>query len=549
MIIRLSALCALLSVLFFGLAWAAEPEIRTEAFRAHLDFLADDLLEGRGTGQRGYDLAARYVAATLQSYGLEFGGLDGGFFQPVPLRVITPDHDRSSLTLKGGKGQIDFVAKRDYLVSSPALIEDMSVTAPLVFIGHGITAPERKYDDYKRVDARGKIVVVLSGAPASFPAAIRAHHSSSLEKGRNAAAHGAAGMISIRTPRDEGQDPWQRALRHANDPSMRALGFDGNPMDVPPEIRVSSQLSQEGAERLFAAGGRDYKKIREDVKLERLKSFDLPLEATIRTVGKHSRIDSPNVAAILRGSDPRLKDEYLVYTAHLDHLGIATPVDGDAIYNGAFDNASGSAALLELARAFSALEKPPRRSVMFLFVTAEEKGLLGSKYFAAYPTVPIDRIVANLNLDMLLVLYPFREVIALGADHSSLGQAAARAAARLGLQMGPDPFPEEVFFVRSDQYSFIRQGVPALAIEPGLQSEVGMDVKKMVTEWMRRIYHTPKDDLSQNIDFEAGARLTQFYFLIGLEVANADQRPGWNPGDFFGEKFGKTRQSPAPAAR
>lgn len=538
------ALCALLSALC-TLAWAADPQIRTEAFRAHVNFLADDLLEGRGTGQRGYDLAAKYVATTLQSYGLEPGGAAGSFFQPVALRVITPNRESSSITIRRGAEPIDFQTERDYLVGAPVVSEEETVTAPLVFVGHGVTASEREYDDYRKVDARGKIVIILSGAPASFPAAIRAHHSSSLEKAWNAAAHGAVGMITIRTPRDEGSDPWKRTVRQAGNSSMRALGADGWPIEVATEIRVSAQLSQEGAERLFAAAGRDYKQIREDVKPERLKSFELPLEATIHAVGKHSRIESPNVVGILRGSDPRLRNEYVVYTAHLDHLGIATPVDDDAIYNGAFDNASGSAALLELARAFSSLETPPRRSVMFLFLTAEEKGLLGSKYFAAYPTVPLDRIVANLNLDMLLVLYPLREVIALGADHSSLGQTAARAAARLGLQLGPDPFPEEVYFVRSDQYSFIRRGIPALAVGPGLQSEVGRDIKKMVSEWMRRVYHSPKDDLSQSIDFDAGAKLAQFYLLVGLEVANADQPPRWNAGDFFGERFGKARVAAA----
>jgi hypothetical protein len=543
---RVTAFCLLLSA--FWLAWAAEePRVRPDAIRAHVAFLADDLLEGRGTGQRGYDLAAKYVATVLQSYGLEPGGVNSTFFQPVALRVITPEPARSLLLVSRRGERLDLVAERDYLVSPPVLSEEARVTAPLVFVAQGITAPERGYDDYRKIDARGKIVIVLSGAPASFPSPLRAHHSSTVEKARNAAAHGAVGMLSIRIPADESRDPWKRTVRNAGNPSMRALGRDGVPLDVPAELRASAQLSQEGAERLFAAAGRDYKKIRGDVKPERLKSFDLPLEATIHATGKHARIDSPNVAAILRGSDPRLQHEYLIYTAHLDHLGIGTPVDNDAIYNGAFDNASGSGSLLELARAFSALATPPRRSVMFLFVTAEEKGLLGSKYFATDPTVPIDRIVANLNLDMPLVLYPLREVIVLGAEHSSLGEVAAQAAQRMGLQMGPDPFPDQVFFVRSDQYSFIRRGVPALAVGPGLQSEVGMDVKKMVSEWMRTTYHSPKDDLSQRIDYEAGARLAQFYFLVGLNVANAEQRPTWNRGDFFGETFGKTRPSAAPA--
>jgi Zn-dependent M28 family amino/carboxypeptidase len=258
-------------------------------------------------------------------------------------------------------------------------------------------------------------------------------------------------------------------------------------------------------------------------------------------------MESPNVAGLLRGSDPRIRDEVVVFTAHLDHLGIGEPVNGDSIYNGALDNASGSAALLEVARAFARLPKPPRRSVLFLAVTAEEKGLLGSDYFAEYPTVPSERIVANLNLDVLAMLYPLRQVVPMGAEHSTLEATVKRAASQMGIELGPDPFPEEVFFVRSDQYSFVRRGVPSLFLFWGFKSDSGVDAAARFREWGRTRYHTPQDDLSQPMDLEAGARHAQINFLVGLDVANADGRPAWKPGDFFGRTFGRGRPSAAQA--
>jgi Zn-dependent M28 family amino/carboxypeptidase len=231
----------------------------------------------------------------------------------------------------------------------------------------------------------------------------------------------------------------------------------------------------------------------------------------------------------------------VVFSAHLDHLGVGEPVRGDSIYNGALDNASGSAGLLEVARAFTRLPKPPRRSVLFLAVTAEEMGLLGSDYYAEYPTVPRDRIVANLNLDLLAILYPLRSLVAIGAEHSSLGSTAQRGASRSGIRLMPDPFPEEVFFVRSDQYSFVRRGVPSLFLSMGFETDSGIDAPGRFREWFRTRYHTPQDDLTQPMNLEAGASHAQMNFLVGLEVANAEQTPTWNPGDFFGRTFGSNQ--------
>jgi Zn-dependent M28 family amino/carboxypeptidase len=258
-------------------------------------------------------------------------------------------------------------------------------------------------------------------------------------------------------------------------------------------------------------------------------------------VSVHDRLESPNVAGLLHGSDPRLRDEVVVYTAHLDHLGIGEPVQGDSIYNGALDNASGSAAMLEVARAFTSLAKPPRRSVLFLAVTGEEEGLLGSDYFAEHPTVPMERIVANVNLDGLAILYPFREMVAFGAEHSTLDSTVARVARRMGVTIAPDPFPQEVFFVRSDQYSFVRRGVPSLFPFLGMRSDSGVDAPARFKEWLATRYHTPQDDLGQPMDLESGARNAQLEFLVGLEIANSDERPAWKKGDFFERTFGRKR--------
>jgi len=280
--------------------------------------------------------------------------------------------------------------------------------------------------------------------------------------------------------------------------------------------------------------------IREDARAGRRPKIDLKGELTISASFDGETVSSPNVIGVLPGSDPQRKNEYLVYTAHLDHVGVAEPVNGDAIYNGAFDNASGVAGLLEIARAFAALSERPKRSILFLAVTAEEAGLLGSDYFANQPTVPLEGIVANLNIDGINVLYPPADTVALGVDNSTLGDHARAAAKFVGLELSPDPWPQENFFIRSDQYSFVRVGVPALFSMPGQKStDPAVDAKKALDDWLATHYHTPSDDMAQPFHYEGGARLAGFHFLTGLSVANAAERPAWKRGDFFGEMFGR----------
>jgi Zn-dependent M28 family amino/carboxypeptidase len=274
----------------------------------------------------------------------------------------------------------------------------------------------------------------------------------------------------------------------------------------------------------------------------RAQGFDLPARMRAWSRTMHGRVESPNVVGLLRGSDPGLRDEVVVLTAHLDHLGIGVPMKGDSIHNGAYDNATGCGALIEIARAMAALPDRPRRSFLFVAVSGEEKGLQGSDYFARFPTVPAERIVADINMDMFLMLEPMPDVVVFGGEHSSLGEVAARAARSVGLRTVPDPAPEEVVFIRSDQFNFVRQGIPAVfPVLSGANTVAPGDSLSPVQRWRRTIYHTPLDDMTQTMDMESGARFMRMQFLLALEVANATARPTWNRGDFFGDTFAKGR--------
>lgn len=505
--------------------------IRPQAIRAHMGFLADDLLEGRRTGTRGYDLAAKYVAAQFEMLGLEPAGTGGGYLQPVPLAQITSDEPACSLAFLRDGRTTELRFGSDYFNS----LQEGAATAPVVFVGFGVTAPELGYDDYAGIDVRGKIVARLYGAPSFFPHDQRAFYSDPWHGSRNALAHGAAGLLTIFTPEIERMFPWELFTQHARWPAFSWLDPAGRPHHRGPAGAI---LSRHAAEQLFEGAPHSLAEVFAQAEAGRVRSFELPVQVSLRSTNRRERIESPNVVAVLRGSDSRLREEYIVLSAHLDHMGMGDPVDGDSIYNGAYDNASGVAVLLEVANAFARLPVAPRRSVVFLAVTGEEQGLNGSGFFAHHPTVPVDRIVANVNLDMLLMLYPLRDVIAYGAEHSSLGPIVEAAARALGIAMIPDPFPEQVFFVRSDHYSFVQQGIPAIHLTGGFETgDPAVDGREIWDAWTQKTMHRPGDDMSRTIDVDAGARYAQLNFLISYLVAQADQAPSWNPGDFFGEKF------------
>ena len=516
--------------------------IRGDSLRAHMSFLADDRLEGRGTGTRGYDMAAAYMAAQFAAAGLEPGGTRGSWYQPVPFRRMERDRAGSGLMLLRGGRQEPLAHDADMIMGNDPAHERAATTAALAFAGFGITAPELGYDDYAHVDVRGKVAVILSGGPPTFPSEQRAYHSSTLIKTRTAVARGAIGIITVRTPVDEARAPWARSVNQSKLPGMRWLDPQGAPNESHPEIEVTATLSRQGARALFADSPVPLERVFAAADSGRAQGFDLPVHARAWTRTRHSRVESPNVIGLLRGSDPRLRDEIVVLTSHLDHLGIGVPVNGDSIHNGAFDNATGSAALIELARAFTSLPRRPKRSILFLAVTGEEKGLQGSDYFAHFPTVPAERMVANINMDMFVFLQPMPEVVVFGGEHSSLGAVAAQAAREVGLTPVPDPAPEEVIFIRSDQFSFVRQGIPAVyPVLAGAGRVTPGDSLSPIQRWRRTIYHSPQDDMSQPMDMESGARFTRMQFLLAHAVADAAERPAWKRPNFFGDTFARGR--------
>ncbi len=520
-------------------AQTAMQELQKEPFRAHMAFLADDLLEGRGTGKRGHEIAARYVAAQFEAMGLKPAGKGGTYYQRVPLREITviPESCALSVTENGSTRQLKW--GDDFIMRGSEVNPDASVEAPVVFVGYGVRTPDGRYDDYAGVDVKGKIIALLPGAPPSLPSELQAHLSSGREKFRAARDHGAVGVIFLRTAKNERSLPWPRVVIGAGFPAMRWLGPDGIPGDAFPELKAGAALSQAASERLFQHAAKSWADVQRDADASRPQAFPLPVTVRLRSVSHHEAITSPNVIAVLPGSDPKFSHEYVVYTAHLDHLGIGSPINGDPVYHGAADNASGTAALLVLAKAFKSMPHPPARSIMFLGVTAEEKGLLGSDYFAHFPTVPIQSLVADINMDGASIFYAFNNIVPLGAPDSTLEAVVQRNAARLGLKVSPDPEPDQNYFIRADQYSFVRQGVPSVFISEGEEArDPKINAKKFNEEWIANRYHAPSDDMKQPMDLDASVEFMQIDFLVGYDIAQDPQRPTWKAGDFFGESFG-----------
>jgi hypothetical protein len=515
--------------------------VHASAVRAHVEMLADDLLEGRLPGTHGYDIAARYVATQLALIGLKPAGDSGTFLQQVPL--IESRLTKGGMSIRGKGGQpVVFAEKDDFLMGGDVHRTEASVEAPVVFVGYGIVAPELQHDDYAGLDVKGRIVLVLSNAPARFPTEPRAHYANRRLKAQVAAARGAVGLIGLRTVDDEKRAPWARVA--AADSTAAAWLDNGVAADVPAGIEGAALLSSTGARKLFAAAGSEgvLDKVQTEAATGAPKGFPLDITATLTSRSQHRRLTSPNVVGLLEGSDPALRDTFVVYSAHLDHVGIGAEVKGDRIYNGAYDNAMGSAILIEAARAMAGLEPRPKRSVLFVFVTAEEKGLVGSDYFATKPTVARDRIVANVNVDMPLLMFPLDQVVAFGAENSTLEGVARRAATLAGLTLIPDPMPEENLFVRSDQYSFVRRGVPAVFLVPGFaSSDKSVDGVKLFREFLGTHYHQPSDDLTRPVDPGAVERFTRANIALGYLIANDATAPAWKPGNFFGRTFAKTK--------
>jgi len=512
---------------------AAPPlEISPEAIEQHMRFLASDSLEGRETGTRGFDAAAAHVAEQLRDAHT--------FVQYQPIAFKTALIDPKASTMSIGDTPLQF--GKDFLLTPNPMAATLDASAPVVFAGFGIVAPELKHDDYAGIDARGKIVAILSGAPKTFPIDQRAYYSSGEVKRNAAINHGAIAMIGISTTTDEKRYSFAKRAGQISMPVMVALDPNGHRLGGDSSLRGSGGLSPEAAARLFAKAPMKLDEVLADAEKGIAHSFALDTTATMHTVATTGNAQSENVVGLVPGTDETLRKETVVVTAHLDHLGNHPPANGgDGIYNGALDNASGVACLIEMARAMAA--KPGKRSVAFVALTGEEKGELGSQFYAAFPTVAPAGIVADVNMDMFTMLYPVADVVLLGGEHSTLGALATAAAKESGFSVSPDPLPEEVRFIRSDQFSFVKAGIPAIHIKAGNKSsDPKIDGATMTRDWMRTIYHSPKDDMSQHLDFASATRYAETNLRLVRALANAKARPQWTKGDFFGELFTKSRR-------
>lgn len=512
------------------------PTANSENIRRHVEYLAADELAGRETGSAGYRQAADYVARQFEILGLQPAGTRG-YLQQVPFRRASWGDREPTLVIHSRDGDITFNFGEDFVAAPPTVSEDTITTAGLVFVGYGIEAPEYGVDDYADLDVQGKVVVILSGRPQKLPSEVGAHYASRRTKRETAARHGAIGVISLNTPKREQRWSFERSLEHLRDDSFDWVGADDIPGDAIPGLHPGVMLDMPAARQLFIGAERSLDTIFTEMEHGLApRGFILPYSASLTSGSAHKQILSPNVVALLPGSDPHLKDEYVIFSAHLDHIG----VDSDGrINNGAQDNAAGIAVMLETARLFRESGRAPRRSILFVAVTGEEKGLLGSDYFARHPPVPPQSMVANINLDMPMLLYPFNDIIAFGAEHSTLGATAERAARRTGLKLSPDPMPEQVIFVRSDHYSFVRQGVPAIYLITGREAQnPEIDGTAMQNRFLQERYHQPTDVADEQIDYVAAQQFARVNYAIAREVADADEKPRWYEGDFFGELFG-----------
>jgi len=509
-----------------------------QRIEADVRALADDAMEGRETGTPGYDRAAEHVAARFAELGLQPAGDDGSWFQTVPLLKAQVELEGARLEIVRDGRTTALEPGVQFLPSANFNRPESAIEAPAVFVGQAVHAPELGHDDFAGLDLDGRIAVVFGGAPSSFADTQRAFHSSWQEKLRNIVERGAVGAVYVNSSDDQVRYPWSQAVQNAAKPAMRLRDADGRGIHTWPQLRAIAVVNATAADALFAGGERPAARLFEAARAGELKGFALP--GTLRLAGR-TRIEplqSRNVVASLPGTDPALAGEHVVYTAHLDHVGTGAEVEGDGIYNGALDNALGVAIMLEAAREL-AEAGAPRRSMTFVALTGEEKGLLGSEWFARHPSVP-GRLVANINMDMPVLTAPTTDVVAIGVEHSSLKAALETAAREVGVDLSPDPFPEETMFVRSDQYPFVRAGVPAVYLVGGVvAANPEQDPRRATTWFLRNCYHRPCDQVDLPIHYGDAARLATLNARIGRVVGDDAQPPAWNAGDFFGERFGR----------
>lgn len=536
-----AACCVTPSLRAAETAAPAAPLERT--LRAHVAFLADDLIEGRAAGTRGHGLAMNYVIAQFTRLGIEPAG-DTGYQQPVKMRESRLNVESGRFVIRHEGAEVSLAPINDMIARPAAGATSAEVTAPAVFVGFGISAPEFGYDDFagNLVDVKGKIAVVLAGSPASLPSTARAYYSR--EKSAELARRGAVGLISVETPAEEKRRPWSFAVNGARFPSMRLVNADGSLFEAYTELRASGSTSRAAGMALFKHSGHTAEEVFAASEKSQPQSFPLKIEITLAAKAEVSDLVSANVLGWLPGTDPTLAGEPLVVSAHLDHLGIGPAINGDTIYNGALDNALGTATLLAAAEQLATGPRL-RRPVLFASVTAEEKGGLGASHLARHPPKRVIRFAGNINLDMPVILGPTRDVIGIGAEHTTLGASLTAAAAKLGFTVSPDPQPEEVVFVRSDQYQFVRAGVPAIFLKSGQKSlDPAFDLAALEADFRKNHYHKPSDDMSRPIHWPSAATFSQLSAELIRTAADAPKAPAFNPGDFFGTRFGGEKKTP-----
>jgi Zn-dependent M28 family amino/carboxypeptidase len=498
-----------------------------KAWWDYVKVLADDNMDGRDTGSAGLQRAEAYVVEQLKQSGLEPAGVNG-FYQPVKFhtrRIVEKD---SSLALvRDGKVE-PLVIGEDATLSSRIDLAP-KVEAPLVFVGWGLTVPEQNYDDLAGLDLKGKVAVLVGGSPSEIPGPLAAHSQSTAERWKALRAAGAIGVVYVPNPATV-EIPWSRMTLTRNRPNMSLADPKFN--DTEGE-QLSVTYNPAHAEQLFAGSGHTFAEIAALAK-NRKQLPRFPLAVSIKATAKMEQgtVESSNVIAKLPGSDPQLKNEYVVLSAHIDHLGIGEPIHGDPIYNGAFDNASGSALLLDVAANLKKSGEKPKRSLLFVFVTGEEKGLLGSRYFTEYPTVDRKAMVADINVDMFLPIVPMKRLTVWGLDESTLGATIRQVAEEHGVVVQNDPQPEHNVFIRSDQYNFIRHGIPALmmGIAPDPNSP---EQQQLFKDWFTNRYHAPSDDLAQPVDLAAAGAYEEIVRALMIAIADNPQRPQWNDNSFF----------------
>ena len=513
--------------------------------RAHIKFLSDDLLEGRGTGARGGETAAKYLAAQMEALGLKAAGANGSFLQPVSLVGVKAD-PTTRLTISSSKGREAFKFADDYVAFTGAQTDDVKVDTDLIFVGYGINAPEQKWNDYKggASDYSDKILVMLVNDPPATPAEPNLFGGKALTyygrwtyKFEEAARRGAAGVILLHTDESAGY-PWS-VVRTSNGSWRFDIAREAG--DTTPFLKIRSWVTNDAAQRMMRLAGQDVDDLRRRAASRDFQPLKLNLKGSIHLKSEVKRVQAPNVAGILTGRDPRLRDQYVVFSAHWDHLGVGAPdKNGDTIYNGAVDNASGCASILAIAAALTKLplSERPRRSILFLFPTAEEQGLLGADWYSKHPLVPVDKTAADVNLDSMNVLGVTRDFVPLGAERSTLKAVVEAVARARGMRVSPDARPEQGSFYRSDHFPFAKVGVPSISLKEG-DDFVGRPQgwgAEQFKAYNTAHYHQPSDEYSDSWDFHGMTQEAEIALDIGVRAANLEVMPRFNPDDEFAKK-------------